>query len=80
MVVVELALVLAVPAFADRSSSNSFEGVYKESDEGFLNYGHCQSQYAKGPGSAKVAKDANPAFDTGQEGGSFAILCPPPAK
>ncbi len=73
LVVVALALVMAVPALASPigPGPNSFEAIL---DFGGSNFGHCQSQVAKGPGSAESAQEANPAIFTGQNSG-FGVFC-----
>jgi hypothetical protein len=68
----------AMPAFAAPfplgPGPNSLEAVFK--DKGASNFGNCQSEFAKGPGSAESAQFDNPAIITkGDETGGGGDTC-----
>ena len=69
MMVASAAVALASPI---GPGPNSFAPTFSS---GELNFGHCQSQSAKGPGPANAAKESNPAIFTGGDNFGFGVFC-----
>jgi hypothetical protein len=57
------------------NSSRATSGIFSEQNLPGYNFGHCQSQTAKAPGSASQAQDTNPALNTAGQPGFTAEVC-----
>ncbi len=77
MVAALLTVALAVPAFATSlgpfPGPNSYAPGVVPNDE--VNFGNCQSQLAKEPGSASSAQTNNPAIFTKGQTQGYGVFC-----